>query len=73
MKLGKYKHYKKGMYEVIGVARYSEDAEKEFVVYKMLYESDFPYGQMWVRDKELFVDEVEVDGQMVPRYKYVGD
>lgn len=36
---GKYKHYKGNFYEVIAVVRDSEDPQKEFVVYKALYDS----------------------------------
>ena len=44
MKLGKYKHYKGGEYEVLGVAKHSETGD-EFVVYKALYGD----GELWLR------------------------
>ena len=67
IKLGFYEHYKKKKYEVIGVAKHSETLE-EMVVYKALYDN----GLLWVRPLKMFVEEVEIDGQKVPRFKYLG-
>lgn len=64
VKLGKYKHFKGGEYEVIGVARHSETLE-EMVVYKN------EKGEIWVRPLEMFLEEVELNGQKVPRFKYI--
>jgi len=66
-KLGKYKHYKGKEYEVIGVAKHSETLEK-MVAYKALY------GErgLWVRPLKMFLEEVEMNGKNVPRFKYVG-
>ncbi|MBW2969642.1 DUF1653 domain-containing protein [Candidatus Woesearchaeota archaeon] len=64
VKPGKYKHYKGNEYEVIGTAKHSETLE-ELVVYKALYGE----GQIWVRPKKMFLEEVEVNGQKVPRFK----
>lgn len=65
IKLGKYKHFKGKEYEVIGVAKHSETLE-EFVIYKTLYDE----GQMWARPLNNFLEEVEVDGQKIPRFIY---
>ena len=56
------------MREVQGVARHSETME-EMVVYQALYGE----GDMWVRPLKMFLEEVEVDGQKVPRFKYIGE
>ena len=73
MKQGVYKHFKGGTVEVLFVAHHSETLE-DMVVYKALYECrDFGLGSLWVRPKKMFLEEVEVDGQKVPRFKYVGD
>lgn len=64
--LGKYQHYKGNHYEVIGVAQHSETRE-ELVVYRALYGE---YG-LWVRPLQMFLETVVVDGQTVPRFKYV--
>lgn len=66
--LGKYRHYKGGEYEVLGVARHSETHE-ELVVYRALY-GDF---DLWVRPLAMFLETVEVDGTCVPRFEHVED
>jgi hypothetical protein len=69
---GIYEHYKKKRYQVIGVARHSETLE-EMVVYRALYDSEeFGDQALWVRPKAMFLEEVEVDGVRVPRFRYIG-
>ena len=65
---GLYRHYKGNLYEVFMTAQHSE-TEEWMVVYKALYGE---YG-MWVRPYVMFVEKVEVDGQMVERFKKVED
>ena len=72
MELGKYKHYKGKLYEVIGVARHSETME-ELVVYKALYESEFGKNALWARPKAMFLETVTVDGKEVPRFTFLED
>lgn len=67
LQLGKYKHYKGNLYEVIGVARHSE-TEEELVVYRALYGE---YG-LWIRPLSMFVENVEIDGVIMPRFEYLG-
>ncbi len=64
VELGKYKHYKGGYYEVIGVARHSESLE-EMVMYKN------EKNEFWVRPKKIFLESAIVEGQQVPRFKYL--
>lgn len=71
IKLGKYRHYKGNLYEVIGVAHHSETLE-ELVVYRALYNSsEFGSNALWVRPQSMFEEQVEYNGQTVPRFKYV--
>lgn len=67
MEIGRYRHYKGNEYVVIGVAKHSETQE-ELVVYRP------EYGErgMWVRPKTMFLESVEVDGQIEPRFKFLG-
>jgi hypothetical protein len=71
---GKYRHYKGKEYEVIGIARHSESLE-ELVVYRPLYEiTDLKLRcDVWVRPLAMFLEEIEIDGKKVPRFKYVGE
>ena len=64
---GRYRHYKGKEYTVIGVARHSE-TEEELVVYRQEYGD---HG-LWVRPKDMFLETVEVAGQTVPRFEYIG-
>ncbi len=70
---GRYQHFKGNMYEVIGVARHSETL-KEVVVYHALYQDDeLSKKALWVRPREMFLEEVDADGKKVPRFKYLGE
>lgn len=60
--LGRYQHFKGGVYEVIGVAKHSETREK-LVMYK------HDDGEFWVRPLSMFTEMVEVNGQKVPRFR----
>ena len=68
LQAGLYKHYKGNMYEVYMTAQHSE-TEEWMVVYKALYGEQ----GMWVRPYEMFVEKVEVEGVMVPRFAKVSD
>lgn len=66
---GKYLHYKGNEYDVIGVARHSETLA-ELVVYQS--RSNYPKSgvkHLWVRPIAMFLEDVEVAGKIVPRFK----
>lgn len=74
IKLGRYRHYKGNSYEVIGVARHSENPEQQLVVYRALYNSDeFGPNALWVRPANMFVENVEIDGEIKPRFTFMDD
>jgi hypothetical protein len=60
---GRYRHYKGGEYEVIGVARHSETHEP-LVVYRPLYND----SGWWVRPHAMFFGTVDIDGAVQPRF-----
>lgn len=71
IKLGKYKHYKGGIVEVIGIAHHSETLE-ELVVYKCLYECrTFGLGSIWVRPREMFFGNIFIENKKVPRFEFI--
>lgn len=66
--LGKYRHYKGNLYEVIGIANHSETLEK-MVVYKALYGKE----EIWVRPASMWNEEVTVNGETLKRFTYIGE
>ena len=64
---GRYRHYKGGEYEVLGVARHSE-TDEPLVVYRPLYGD----GGLWVRPRAMFLETVTHNGEPVPRFAYTG-
>jgi len=60
---GRYRHYKGGEYEVIGVGRHSESLEP-LVIYRPLYKA----SGLWLRPHAMFFGELEVDGVCVRRF-----
>ena len=63
VKPGRYRHYKGGEYEVIGVARHSETHEP-LVVYRPLYDAT----GLWVRPCAMFFEQVNVEGRTQARF-----
>ena len=63
IELGRYRHYKGGEYEVVSVVGHSESLEP-LVLYRPLYND----SGMWVRPFAMFLEQVEIDGVMRPRF-----
>lgn len=53
VKNGIYRHFKGNLYKVIDIA-YDSETKNEMVIYKALYNDT-----LWVRDKEMFLSEVD--------------
>lgn len=71
MELGVYRHYNGQEYEVTGNAIHTETREW-MVVYKALYPTpELPDGTVFVRPKDQFCEEVDVNGTLVPRFKKI--
>jgi len=62
---GIYKHFKGDYYLVEDIAKYSETGE-EVVVYRKLYDD----GALWVRPKDMFLEEVDHDKYPDVKQKY---
>ena len=67
IKPGIYEHYKGGRYRVINIARHSE-TEEWMVLYQPLYGEQ----ELWVRPFDMFVETVNIDGNDVPRFRFIG-
>ena len=63
---GRYRHFKGNEYEVIGIARHSED-ESPVVVYRALYGD----GGLWVRPADMWNEIVVRDGRTYTRFLQV--
>ncbi|MFZ5390992.1 MAG: DUF1653 domain-containing protein [Patescibacteria group bacterium] len=70
IKLGRYQHFKGDIMEVIGEARHSETLE-ELVVYKHITGSRAGEDHYWVRPKSMFLEQVEVQGKKISRFRYI--
>jgi hypothetical protein len=68
IRAGRYRHYKGNDYEVLDTARHSE-TDEDMVVYRKLYGDH----SLWVRPLGMFVETVCVEGQLVPRFKWLGE
>ena len=60
---GRYRHYKGGEYEVLGVVRHSETLEP-LVLYRPLYND----SGLWVRPYTMCTEQVAINGQNRPRF-----
>ena len=58
IKIGKYRHFKGGEYEVLYIAKHSETQE-DMVVYRALYGE----REVWVRPAAMWDEEIERDGK----------
>lgn len=61
--LGIYEHFKGERYEVVGVGTHSETGAPH-VFYRKLYD-DYSF---WVRPLEMFIEHVDRDGYVGPRF-----
>ncbi|QEL15224.1 DUF1653 domain-containing protein [Limnoglobus roseus] len=64
---GKYRHFKGGEYEVIGIARHSE-TDEYLVVYRPLYGD----AGLFARPLTMFQERITLGGRTVSRFEYLG-
>lgn len=63
---GRYRHYKGGEYEVLGVVRHSETLEP-----MVLYRPSYNDSGLWVRPYAMFFEVINVQGQAMQRFALV--
>lgn len=67
---GVYHHYKGGMYEVLDVACHTETLEW-YVIYRSHERARSGMPSVWIRPYVMFVESIELDGEMKPRFEKV--
>lgn len=74
-----YKHDPNGSfenysYEVVGVGRHTEEHDSYFVAYRPLYKNDyFNNFEYSLRPLEMFMETIEKDGKIIPRFQKIHD
>ncbi len=66
LKPGKYRHFKGGEYELLGLATHSETLEP-MVVYRALYGQ----GGLWVRPAAMWTEQVQREDYCGPRFSLI--
>lgn len=73
-----YKHDPNGLvnnysYEIMAVGTHTETHDK-LVVYRSLYKTETQGGEnYWLRPLEMFMENVEKDGKVFPRFQKITD
>lgn len=71
MRLGIYRHTKSGReYRVLFVAKHSETLD-DFVIYEAQYQNDI--SKYWARPVAMFLEQIEIDGTLKPRFEFLRD
>ena len=65
--LGKYQHFKGNFYQVLHIAKHSEN-EELMVVYQPLYGEN---PGIWVRPLDMFDEVIERDGKTLKRFTFI--
>lgn len=65
VRIGRYRHYKGGEYDVLDVARHSENKE-ELVIYRALVD-----GTLWARPKRMFLEKISDGKSDIPRFTFM--
>jgi len=65
-------HYKapNKRYEIIAISKDSDNLQ-DVVIYKALYQGEFPFGQLWNRPLNEFLSKVEKNGQEINRFNLI--
>ena len=63
IKIGRYRHFKGGVYDVICIAKNSETLE-DTVIYRSVSEPD----KIWARPASMWCESVEYGGAIVSRF-----
>lgn len=64
---GLYRHYKGNEYEVLYIGTHTESGER-LVVYRDTHDTT----KVWLRPVTMFLETVEADDEVVPRFERIG-
>ena len=70
--LGKYRHYKGGLYEATDLSC-DEETHEWRVTYRPLYETEPNIPDRWSRTVKNFTEVVVIDGQIKKRFEKIDD
>ena len=70
IKIGKYQHFKGNYYQVLHLAKHSENQEL-MVVYLPLYDNELGQRDVWVRPLAMFDETITRDGKTFKRFSLV--
>lgn len=70
--IGKYQHFKGNFYQVLHIAKHSEN-EEFMVVYLPLYDDKNGQREVWVRPLSMFDETIERDGKTLKRFSFVAE
>lgn len=72
IKKGIYEHYSGKQYEVIEEDAIHSETYEDMVVYRALYHCPkFGKNKLWCRPKKMFLEDIEINGKIVPRFKLI--
>ena len=63
-----WRHYKNKDYRIIAISCCTESLTW-YVVYEALYENSI--SQIWHRPLDMFLETIEIDGIITPRFKHI--
>ena len=70
LKMGKYQHFKGNYYQVLHLAKHSEN-EEYMVVYQPLYDNKEGIRDIWVRPLNMFDEVIEREGIKLKRFSFI--
>ncbi len=68
---GAYQHYKGSLCMLLTLGKLEEDLSDVVIYQEMNDSKEFGKNPVWVRRKNVFLEEVEYKGELVPRFKYL--
>jgi hypothetical protein len=61
----RYRHYKGGIYEWVCESKLESDPSTTLVIYRS------EDGKTWARPRQVFFEQVEYEGKLVPRFERI--